>query len=89
MSNTNKPDEGEQEMVAEFMSKTVLELQPLIEGKFVDFFVVTFGLDGKEYELSLKKIKDSYLPTICQSKEDGVCNLKMGSCQQCLYQPTK
>ena len=81
---SNGITEGEKDLVSEFMAETILKLQPLIEGKFVDRFDVTFVLDGRTYELSLKKVNDPFLPTGCQSKKDGICNLKKGTCQQCL-----
>lgn len=31
----------------------------------------------------LKAIESKYLPKDCQSKEDGICRLPIGSCQQC------
>lgn len=81
---TREPTEAEHEMVAELLSTIVLKIQPFIEGDFLDSFSVKFTVGVREFELSLKKISDPYLPTKCQSKEDGICNLKIGSCQQCL-----
>lgn len=81
---TRKPTEAESDMVAEFLSETILKITDFMAGKFMDRFEVKFQFELRDYELSLKKTHDPFLPEDCQSKEDGVCNLPSGACQQCL-----
>ena len=50
-----EPTEAENEMVVEFMAKVLIDLRPLIEGKFVDRFNILFEIEGQEYELILNK----------------------------------
>lgn len=49
--------EGDSDMVSHELVKLLNIIQPLIEGKFMDSFSLSFELDNNTYSLELKKIK--------------------------------
>ena len=52
---SKEPTDAENDMIAELLYRLIKELQPFLEGKFLDRFSTTFIVDREEYTLSLNK----------------------------------